>query len=126
MQARGARWATALSAIRRERTVSTMSRVWARCSARSTIITASAYAWRREKYGRDHHNKATIYGLLFTAAADLLQRQLPAFVVQLFETVKLSRLYPVILQAWLILPSCLANPNNPTFAQMIFCSCVMS
>jgi hypothetical protein len=86
--ARGTRWATALCAIRRERTVSSMSRVSARCSARATIITASASAWRREKYGRDHHNKAAIYGLMFTAAADLLQRQLPAFVVQLFETVK--------------------------------------
>src|SRR6476659_6064958 len=37
----------------------------------------------------------------------------------------LSRLYPIILQAWLTLPSCLASSNTPTFARMTFCSCVM-
>ena len=38
---------------------------------------------------------------------------------------QLSRLYPIILQAWLTLPSCLASSGNPTLARMIFCSCVI-
>ena len=33
---------------------------------------------------------------------------------------------PIILQAWLTLPSCLASSNNPTLARMIFCSVVMT
>ena len=32
---------------------------------------------------------------------------------------------PIILQAWLTLPSCLASSNNPTLARMIFWSVVM-
>src|SRR6266516_5207652 len=37
----------------------------------------------------------------------------------------LSRLYPIILQAWLTLPSCLASSRSPTLARMIFWSVVM-
>src|SRR5207248_5227961 len=33
---------------------------------------------------------------------------------------------PIILQAWLILPSCLASSRKPTFARIISCSCVIS
>ena len=32
---------------------------------------------------------------------------------------------PIILQAWLTLPSCLASSSSPTLARMIFCSVVM-
>src|SRR5215831_14383279 len=32
---------------------------------------------------------------------------------------------PIILQAWLTLPSCLASSSRPTLARMIFCSVVM-
>ena len=34
-------------------------------------------------------------------------------------------LQPIILQAWLTLPSCLASSRSPTLARMIFCSVVM-
>src|SRR5262249_8570668 len=32
---------------------------------------------------------------------------------------------PIILQAWLTLPSCLASSSRPILARMIFCSVVM-
>src|SRR3954447_21098319 len=35
-------------------------------------------------------------------------------------------LEPIILQAWLTLPSCLANSKSPTFTRIIFWSWVMS
>ncbi len=54
-----------------------------------------------------------------------LQGQFPAFVVQLLEPVEAVAAV-IILQAWLTLPSCLANSSNPTLARMIFCSWVMS
>src|SRR5918993_1130767 len=38
---------------------------------------------------------------------------------------KLSREEPILLQAWLTLPSCLASSSTPTLARMIFWSLVM-
>src|SRR3984893_2645863 len=58
-------------------------------------------------------------------AADLLPRQLGAFVVKLLEAVEAVAAITLILQAWLTLPSCLASSKSPTLARMIFCSVVM-
>jgi hypothetical protein len=38
----------------------------------------------------------------------------------------LSRLYPMILQAWDTFPSCLARSRIPTLVLMIFCSVVIT
>src|SRR5437868_2342321 len=45
---------------------------------------------------------------------------------ELYEKGGEIALYPIILQAWLTLPSCLASSSKPTFTRIIFCSCVMS
>src|SRR5215471_13666731 len=43
------------------------------------------------------------------AAADLLQRQLTALVVEFLEPIEAIATVAIILQAWLTLPSCLAS-----------------
>src|SRR5262249_9774419 len=58
-------------------------------------------------------------------AADFLQGQFAALVVQLLESVEAVATEPIILQAWMMLPSCLASSSRPTLARMIFCSVVM-
>src|SRR5439155_12092695 len=58
-------------------------------------------------------------------AADLLQRQLAAFVVELLEPVEAVAAVAHHLAGWLTLPSCLASSNSPTLARIIFCSVVM-
>src|SRR5689334_1670807 len=57
---------------------------------------------------------------------EFLERDLAAFVIQFLEAIELSRLYPMILQAWETLPSCLASSSSPALARMIFWSLVMA
>src|SRR5215469_10087090 len=67
------------------------------------------------------------------APADLLQRQLAAFLVKLLEAVKaiaavahhLAGLADPRFRRGRLLPSCLANSSKPSLARMIFCSWVM-
>src|SRR5690348_5233741 len=67
------------------------------------------------------------------AAADLLQRQLAAFVIHLLEPVEavaavaehLAGLADPRLRGGRLLPSCFASSSSPTLARMIFCSLVM-
>ena len=52
--------------------------------------------------------------------------QFAAGVVKLLEAIEtVARVAHHFLQAWLTLPSCLANSSSPTLARMIFCSWVI-
>src|SRR5580700_3778956 len=58
-------------------------------------------------------------------AADLLQRQLAAFVIEFLKAVEAVAAIAHHLAGLADMPSCLASSRSPTLARMIFCSVVM-